>query len=89
MPHIIEGTWDEIKQHESEFACHRLLVIIDPEENLAADIPVPPFAVTNQEQLADLLTEAVERLDGGRGIEATPEYWDRKQQRVIDRLGPA
>ena len=48
MAHIIEGTWDEIKQYEAAFAGHRLRVIIDPiendeEEDLAAGMPPPPF----------------------------------------------
>ena len=28
--HIIEGTWEEIKRHEAEFAGHMLRVIVKP-----------------------------------------------------------
>ena len=31
MAHVIEGTWEEIKAHEAEFAGHRVRLIVDPD----------------------------------------------------------
>jgi hypothetical protein len=61
MAIVIEGTWEEIKSHADAFNGHKLRVIIDPEpeEDLLAGIPPPPFAVRDREHLIELLTEGV------------------------------
>jgi hypothetical protein len=37
MPHILQGTWDEIKTREPELSGHQLLVIVDPAQTQNAD----------------------------------------------------
>lgn len=37
------------------------------------------------EQLEHLLLQGVESLDDGRGIEVTPEYWEKKRQELLAR----
>jgi len=87
MAHIIEGTWDEIKQYEAAFAGHRLRVIIDPvendeEEDLAADIPPPPFSIKSREELVSSLIAGVDRLNAGKGIRVDAAYRERKAQNL-------
>ena len=76
--------------HSGALAGHRLRLIVDPdEEDLTIGIPDHPFTVRSREQLVELLLRSVDDLDNGLGIEATPEYWAQKEQRVLNRLGPA
>lgn len=37
MPHILQGTWDEIKMRDQELSGHQLLVIVDPAQTQNAD----------------------------------------------------
>ena len=81
MGPILSGTWDEIKQREAEFSGHRLLVIIDPEGDASMQ-DTPPFTVTSQDQLLELLRAGI---DSGPGIEATADFWDQKEAELISR----
>jgi hypothetical protein len=64
MSQVIEGTWDEVKQRETELAGHRLMVVVDP--------PEPPNTFHNMEELEELL------LEGFKGPlrKVTDESWD-------------
>ena len=88
MAHIIEGTWDEIKQYEAAFAGHRLRVIIDPvedeEEDLTAGMPPPPFAIKSREELVESLMAGVDRLNAGEGIKVDAAYRARKAKFLAD-----
>lgn len=74
MEHVIEGTWDEIKEREAEFVGHRLMVIVDPAE--------PPNTIRDQAHLEALLREG---LNSGPAIEVTPEYVAAERERLIDK----
>ena len=74
MAQIIEGTWDEIKSHESELVGHKLRLIVDPID--------PPTTIRDQDHLIELL------LEGVRSGPATPmaqSDWDDIRREVHSR----
>lgn len=74
MEQIIEGTWDEIKKREAEFAGHEVMLIVDPVE--------PPNTIRDKAHLEELLLEG---LNSGPAIEVTPEYVEAERARLIDK----
>jgi len=74
MEQIIEGTWDEIKKREAEFAGHKLMLIVDPAE--------PPNTIRDRAHLEELLLEG---LNSGPAIDVTPEYVEAERERLIDK----
>ncbi len=39
----------------------------------------------SEERLDSLLLEGLEKLDAGKGVELTPEFWEKKRQDLIRR----
>lgn len=40
---------------------------------------------TTQDRLEELLLQSLDSLESGRGIEITPEYWEKKRQELLER----
>ena len=51
MAQVIEGTWDDIKRYEADFAGHKLMLIVDPAE--------VPNTIQSLEHLEELLIEGM------------------------------
>lgn len=77
MTQVIEGTWEDIKRHEADFAGHKLMLIVDPAE--------VPNTIRSLEHLEELL---IEGMDSGPAIEVTPESCQAERQRLIDLHSP-
>jgi len=81
MTLVIEGSWEEIKARESEFAGHRLRVIVEAEtDERINNLPPPPFAVRDQDHLEELMLESL----GGPLYEVTEETWEERFKRIDD-----
>jgi len=80
MANVIEGTWEEIKEREAEFAGHRIRLIIDPDDVL--DIIPEPTVVRNEEHLVEILVEAM----NSPTHEVTAEMWEERRQRIHRRF---
>jgi len=82
-PHVIEGSWEEIKRHEAEFVGHHLRVTITPQKPLPHQPKAPVKA-----RLA--LPKAKKHPVRGMfaGIISTEEYLREKREDTLreDRL---
>ncbi len=82
---IIEGTSEEITilLQEGAFAGQKLRVIIEPDDNedLAAGLPTPPFAVRDKAHLLELLQEGLT----GPFQKVTEEVWEQRRQEIHRR----
>ncbi len=63
---LIEGTAEEVsRQMQLNYAGQRVRVFVEPEgegistQDLAADLPTPPFTVRSREHLVELLHEGI------------------------------
>lgn len=79
MTRILEGTWEEIKTHDTELTGLKLRVIIES----ADDTSLPPSSVRDQAHLEELLLEG---LHGGSPIPVNDEYWESKRQRLTEEF---
>jgi hypothetical protein len=85
MPHVIEGTWEEVKKHEAEFVGHHVKLIIDAEiEDLAAGIPDPPDTIRDLDHLKELIREGL----NSPVHKVTKESWDEIRRGVGNRSEP-
>jgi hypothetical protein len=85
---VIDGTDQQLTDllQSGVFAGHKLRLIVDPED---IGILEPCNTVRDKEHLVDVLARCADDMDKGMGIELTSEFWEQKEKRVIDRLGPA
>jgi hypothetical protein len=80
MATVIEGTWEEIKERESELAGHRIRLIVDPDDVLDS-IPEPTI-VRSKEHLVELLVDAM----NSPTHEVTAEMWEERRQQIHRRF---
>ena len=74
MPRTLEGTWEEIKSHETELTGRTVRVIIEPDaDELDDELPPPPNTVVNESHLEALLLEGIR---SGPATKITVEDWD-------------
>ena len=75
--HVIEGTWEEIKRHESELAGRLLRVTIIPEKAITGESSAPP-----QEAPSIAPTRRVSAMGKYAGILSSEDFMRRKQEEI-------
>lgn len=81
---IIEGTTEEIaRQLQQSYAGQKLRIFVEPEdeEDLAAGLPDPPFAVRSRDHLIELLREGM----NSPTHPVTEQTWEPIRQEVRRR----
>ncbi len=76
------GTLEELLERKDEFAGMRLQVYATPEEDIDAELPIPPLTIRDKAHLEELLLAGV----ASPKEPVTDQEWDDLRREVRQRL---